>query len=435
MKTTRKYDVFISYRRKGGHETALLLYQTLVRAGYRVAYDIETLLGDEFEPQIMDTIEHCKDVLVVLGPDALDRCADPRDLLRREIAKALLSPCRVIPVLLAGFVFPPAETLPPDIRKLPAQNGIAASMPHFDSTFAQIRKLLSSKPRWFKRPRVWTALLAAFAAALLALAAAFIHRVPSAPAGYPATRAEVQRVNRVVAHLTRQTEACQEAAAARATLVAKARRAAELSRPAILADALPLFRHDMAAAMDKFSQTRPDPALLSELADSPIPVDVLSALFDNTAFELADALQTLPKKLAFYADPASALSAADRLDCIDRAAELERLHAQWFTLGVFELFLDVSPSALADFKKLVPAFTSLPRLSQPWPADKAQLDIEQQTVIENIQRALNETAALAGRLNLEVSGQRATLESILRQAGASPEEASAIVSRLAAPVE
>ena len=105
-----KHDIFISYRREGGQTTALLLYETLVRAGYRVAYDIETLLAGEFAPKIMQTIERCKDVLVVLSPDALVRCADPNDLVRREIAKALESNCRVIPILLNGFSFPPPDT-------------------------------------------------------------------------------------------------------------------------------------------------------------------------------------------------------------------------------------------------------------------------------------------------------------------------------------
>lgn len=43
------HDIFVSCRRKGGHETALLLCQTLVRAGCRVAYDIENIRRVETE--------------------------------------------------------------------------------------------------------------------------------------------------------------------------------------------------------------------------------------------------------------------------------------------------------------------------------------------------------------------------------------------------
>ena len=363
----------------------------------------------------------------MLGPGALDRCADSKDLLRREIAKALVSPCRVIPVLLTGFVFPPAETLPEDIRKLPAQNGIQASMPHFDSTFSKLLKLLVSKPVWHRRPRVWTALLAA-AAVLVALVASFFLRPPPSPNPYPSTRAEVQQVNQVIAVVSRQIEAYQESAAARSALVAKARRAAELSQPAIFEDALPLFGNSMAAAISKFAKTRPAPELLAALGDSPLPVDVLSSLFDVTSLELDDSVQKLPVKLAFYATSSNSLTTADRLDCIDRVASLERLNAQWFALGVIELFGNVSPPALADFKKFLPVFTSIPRLSQPWPADKEQHEIELQAVLENIQRAVNETTALTGRLNLEPAARRTAVESLPGQDGDSPPDESGGVS-------
>ncbi len=42
---SRKYDIFISYRRDGGDMTALYLYERLTHMGYRVAYDFETLLN------------------------------------------------------------------------------------------------------------------------------------------------------------------------------------------------------------------------------------------------------------------------------------------------------------------------------------------------------------------------------------------------------
>ena len=37
------YDIFISYRRRGGFETAKHLYDLLTKDGYRVSFDIDTL--------------------------------------------------------------------------------------------------------------------------------------------------------------------------------------------------------------------------------------------------------------------------------------------------------------------------------------------------------------------------------------------------------
>lgn len=36
------YDIFISYRRRGGFETAKHLYDLLTKDGYRVSFDIDT---------------------------------------------------------------------------------------------------------------------------------------------------------------------------------------------------------------------------------------------------------------------------------------------------------------------------------------------------------------------------------------------------------
>ena len=44
-----KYDVFISYRRDGGYETAKHLYDLLSREGYSVSFDIDTLRNCDFD--------------------------------------------------------------------------------------------------------------------------------------------------------------------------------------------------------------------------------------------------------------------------------------------------------------------------------------------------------------------------------------------------
>ena len=39
----KKYDIFISYRRVGGYETAKHLFDLLSRDGFSVSFDIDTL--------------------------------------------------------------------------------------------------------------------------------------------------------------------------------------------------------------------------------------------------------------------------------------------------------------------------------------------------------------------------------------------------------
>ena len=49
MKQDKQYDIFISYRRKGGEGIACALYDRLVMRGYRVAYDREALAAGRFD--------------------------------------------------------------------------------------------------------------------------------------------------------------------------------------------------------------------------------------------------------------------------------------------------------------------------------------------------------------------------------------------------
>ena len=47
-----------------------------------------------------------------------------RPVMRREIAHALRTRRRVVPIFRGGFSFPPAERLPRDIRELARMNGV-----------------------------------------------------------------------------------------------------------------------------------------------------------------------------------------------------------------------------------------------------------------------------------------------------------------------
>ena len=75
---------------------------------------------------LFEVIDGCTDVLVVLPPGGLDRCDDPKDWVRAEIAYALKSQKNVIPIMMRGFQFD-EEKMPDDIRPLANLNGIEAN--------------------------------------------------------------------------------------------------------------------------------------------------------------------------------------------------------------------------------------------------------------------------------------------------------------------
>ena len=66
MDTKKRYDIFVSYRRVGGFETAQLLSDRLTKLGYRVFFDLDTMRSGDFSEQIYGVIDHCKDVVVIV---------------------------------------------------------------------------------------------------------------------------------------------------------------------------------------------------------------------------------------------------------------------------------------------------------------------------------------------------------------------------------
>lgn len=137
------YDVFISYRRAGGYETAKHIYDLLRRDGYRVSFDLDTLRNGDFDTQLLDRIDECTDFILILNKEALDRCLDPtvdrkNDWMRIELARALESNKNIIPIMLPGFNDYP-DNLPDDIKEVRRKNGPKHSMEYFDEFYKKLK--------------------------------------------------------------------------------------------------------------------------------------------------------------------------------------------------------------------------------------------------------------------------------------------------------
>lgn len=163
-----KYDVFISYRRQGGFETALPIVEKLKAAGYRVFFDLESLNSGKFNEQLYHVIDGATDFVIILPEDGMERCQDPEDWVRREAVRALRGGKNIVPVMLKGFEWP--ADLPGELRELPNYQGISATSPeYFDMAVKRLQGYLKSKPR--KPVRRWAGYAASGAAVLLILAA------------------------------------------------------------------------------------------------------------------------------------------------------------------------------------------------------------------------------------------------------------------------
>jgi hypothetical protein len=149
----RKFEIFISYRRKGGYDTAKLVYDRLRIDGYSVSFDIDTLVNGNFDNELEQRVNDCKDFLLVLSPGVFDRFfeSDPNydpenDWVRREIACALKTNKNIIPLVLEGFTFP--KSLPEDVKDITRKNAIDFYPKYFEAAYEKTKSFLISKPSW-----------------------------------------------------------------------------------------------------------------------------------------------------------------------------------------------------------------------------------------------------------------------------------------------
>ena len=145
MTREAKYDIFISYRREGGVETAKHLRDLLTEKGYSVFFDTDSLSSGDFNQALFNVIENCTDFIIILAPGALDRCVNEDDWVRQELACALRNGKNIIPIMKEGFKFP--KDLPEDIKDVRRQNGIKVHYEYFDAVVDTLISYLKSKPR------------------------------------------------------------------------------------------------------------------------------------------------------------------------------------------------------------------------------------------------------------------------------------------------
>jgi len=127
--------VFISYRRDDAAGHAGRLADDLGdRIGHEnVFQDVESIQpGEDFIGAIERAVTTADVVLVVIGPDWATvatpgggpRIAEPDDVVALEVATALRSTKRVVPVLVGGAQMPVASGLPPAIAPLARRNAV-----------------------------------------------------------------------------------------------------------------------------------------------------------------------------------------------------------------------------------------------------------------------------------------------------------------------
>lgn len=171
--------IFISYRRDDAAGYAGRLEEALEKrlgrgSVFRDVLDIAP--GEDFAAAIRARLAGAQAVLVLIGPRwAGGETPGPRridqadDFVRLEVAIALDSGARVVPVLLPGAHMPTEADLPASLKALARRNALGLSDPHWDADIARLADAIA--PPQARPRRVWPWALGGAAVAASAVAA------------------------------------------------------------------------------------------------------------------------------------------------------------------------------------------------------------------------------------------------------------------------
>lgn len=420
MKKQEKYDIFISYRRDGGEFTAKILRDRLEKQGYRVFFDVETLRSGDFNKRLYTVIDECRDFLLVLSPNALDRCVNEDDWVRYEVERALLKEKNIIPVMLRGFVFP--DTLPESMESLRYKNGLEANSQFFDAFMDTLRQYLQSEP---VRRRFSVAVAAALAAVAVGIGLFFLLR--SGDAAFPRTGTEKSVTGEVLYYVQSNLSCLDEIFDAADGALEDARRYLTTGSAAFSAldssfdtalERLERCDLDVCAPSDGFLQR------VGELDGAPFSTADLIAMHDVAVAAKTEWAGNL-SFILWAADPDSYLAADVRLADLDCMQEYLEEDAKLNACNVNELLLPITDrSALDDFfNAYLPTLTTVPLTASAWGTDLETLRADQERSANRQQQIMVEFSALAGNMTMDNAALRESLIRTYEAMGATRTEA------------
>ncbi|XP_054084489.1 NAD(+) hydrolase sarm1 isoform X4 [Zeugodacus cucurbitae] len=138
-------DVFVSYRRSNGSQLASLLKVHLQLRGFSVFIDVERLEAGKFDNGLLNSIRQAKNFVLVLTPNALQRCVDDddgKDWVHREIVAALKANCNIIPIIDQQFMWPETDRLPEDMRSVCHFNGVTWIHDYQDACIDKLERFM-----------------------------------------------------------------------------------------------------------------------------------------------------------------------------------------------------------------------------------------------------------------------------------------------------
>ena len=134
------FDVFISYRRKGGSEKAQLVKSELKQRGVeeeRIFLDTHSLHDGDFEQKIKVAIEQSQSVVVIISGGCFDEVKET-DYWYMEIREAMLQRKKIVPILFDGITSLAALDVPKEFLDLTKMNAVSYQHEYADAAFDKL---------------------------------------------------------------------------------------------------------------------------------------------------------------------------------------------------------------------------------------------------------------------------------------------------------
>lgn len=429
-----KYDIFISYRRVGGEYTAKILRDRLEELGYKVFFDVESLRSGDFNTKLYSVIDECKDFLLILSPDALDRCENQDDWVRCEVEHALQEKKNVIPIMLRGFSFP--QTLPGSIEALRYKNGLEANTQFFDAFIDRLRQFLLSKPPLFWRivqnplfKRTLPVLVALLIVIVIGVGISFA--VEAWNQTFPRTAKEKSVTSEIIYLTASHLQSLNTMAGAVDSALSAAERylASGSSEETAMQSTFELaYRALENCDLDASAPTDGLLQRASALSGTPFPAADMVAMHDTLILFQKDWVKDLTY-IQWVVSPDTFLTNTTRLSILDiyRTILDETLKEHAYQSNEFLLPITDRSALNEFFNEVLPLFTYIPLSASSWSVDKEALEADTNACINRENEMLRELSSLVGVAAVQSEALRANLIQSYMTLGMSREEAEQYV--------
>lgn len=431
----KKYDIFISYRREGGAETARILCERFTEMGYRVFFDVEELRSGDFNKDLYSIIENCNDFLLILSHGALDRCEIGNDWVRNELSHALKHGKNIVPVMLRGFSFP--QELPDDIDDIRYKNGVEASIEFFDAFVEKLQKFLKSKPfllrRILQNPlfiRTLPFFIALFTICLVFVGgyAAYKKMKPEEISQeFPHTQTEKNIVSELLGDVMLALLQYNLIVAYERDVYEECAQYLISENPAELEGLLTSLNHSI-VGINKTEVINISADLSNKLDDTPIDKADTKAFFMGCDAYKKSAVESLRFIKFIVTD--SVYSSSVKKKIVNLYIQQNELTAKYTVCYVNGITLNIDPSFLSDFKKGLTPFTSLPYDDYIWLDSEEQILNQLNININKLSDITNQLTSIIGNQNVEYANEVEDYRLKLKELGFSKEQIDKLIAEI-----